>query len=98
MEAAHAASAPMTKPGMSVAHDKRAAVAAAAAVAGAAASWLPATALVSARARRLFGVRATIDGDDAVALTFDDGPHPEGTPAVLELLGRTTAPATFFLA
>jgi peptidoglycan-N-acetylglucosamine deacetylase len=30
-----------------------------------------------------------------VVLTFDDGPHPEGTPAVLEALGG--APAVFFL-
>jgi peptidoglycan/xylan/chitin deacetylase (PgdA/CDA1 family) len=32
-----------------------------------------------------------------VALTFDDGPHPEGTPAVLELLARAGAHAMFFL-
>jgi peptidoglycan/xylan/chitin deacetylase (PgdA/CDA1 family) len=32
---------------------------------------------------------------DGVLLTFDDGPHPEGTPAVLEALGG--APAVFFL-
>ena len=32
-----------------------------------------------------------------VALTFDDGPHPEGTPAVLELLARADTRATFFL-
>jgi peptidoglycan/xylan/chitin deacetylase (PgdA/CDA1 family) len=32
-----------------------------------------------------------------VALTFDDGPHPEGTPAVLEVLSRAEARATFFL-
>lgn len=32
-----------------------------------------------------------------VALTFDDGPHPEGTPAVLELLARAGARATFFV-
>jgi peptidoglycan-N-acetylglucosamine deacetylase len=32
-----------------------------------------------------------------VALTFDDGPHPEGTPAVLEVLARTGARATFFV-
>jgi peptidoglycan/xylan/chitin deacetylase (PgdA/CDA1 family) len=32
-----------------------------------------------------------------VALTFDDGPHPEGTPAVLEALGRANARATFFV-
>jgi peptidoglycan/xylan/chitin deacetylase (PgdA/CDA1 family) len=32
-----------------------------------------------------------------VALTFDDGPHPEGTPAILDLLARAGARATFFL-
>jgi peptidoglycan/xylan/chitin deacetylase (PgdA/CDA1 family) len=32
-----------------------------------------------------------------VALTFDDGPHPEGTPAVLEALAAAGACATFFL-
>jgi len=33
----------------------------------------------------------------AVALTFDDGPHAEGTPAVLEALAAAGATATFFL-
>jgi peptidoglycan/xylan/chitin deacetylase (PgdA/CDA1 family) len=32
-----------------------------------------------------------------VAITFDDGPHPEGTPAVLELLAAAGARATFFM-
>ncbi|MGH2892274.1 MAG: polysaccharide deacetylase family protein [Solirubrobacteraceae bacterium] len=32
-----------------------------------------------------------------VALTFDDGPHPEGTPLVLETLREAGVPATFFL-
>jgi len=31
------------------------------------------------------------------ALTFDDGPHPQGTPAVLEVLARARVSATFFL-
>jgi peptidoglycan/xylan/chitin deacetylase (PgdA/CDA1 family) len=31
------------------------------------------------------------------ALTFDDGPHAHGTPAVLEALARAGASATFFL-
>jgi peptidoglycan/xylan/chitin deacetylase (PgdA/CDA1 family) len=35
---------------------------------------------------------------DGVAITFDDGPHPQGTPAVLETLREHAAPATFFLA
>ena len=34
--------------------------------------------------------------DELVALTFDDGPDPEVTPAVLELLERAGARATFF--
>ena len=38
--------------------------------------------------------RAAADG---VRLTFDDGPHPEGTPAVLDVLARHGARATFFL-
>lgn len=33
----------------------------------------------------------------AVALTFDDGPHPLGTPRVLEVLAAHGARATFFL-
>ena len=36
-------------------------------------------------------------GAQDVALTFDDGPHREGTPAVLELLRAAGARATFFL-
>jgi len=32
-----------------------------------------------------------------VAVTFDDGPHPRGTPAVLEALREEGAHATFFL-
>jgi len=31
------------------------------------------------------------------ALTFDDGPHAQGTPAVLETLARADVRATFFL-
>lgn len=38
------------------------------------------------------------DGEEGVALTFDDGPHPQGTPAVLETLREAGARATFFLA
>lgn len=36
-------------------------------------------------------------GPAAVAITFDDGPHPEGTPRVLEILAAHGARATFFL-
>lgn len=32
-----------------------------------------------------------------VALTFDDGPHPEQTPRLLDLLGELRIPATFFV-
>jgi peptidoglycan-N-acetylglucosamine deacetylase len=37
------------------------------------------------------------EGNPGVALTFDDGPHPQGTPAVLEILRETGHAATFFL-
>jgi peptidoglycan-N-acetylglucosamine deacetylase len=39
----------------------------------------------------------TLPGRAGVALTFDDGPHPEGTPAVLSVLARAGAHATFFV-
>jgi peptidoglycan-N-acetylglucosamine deacetylase len=45
----------------------------------------------------MFDVRATVP-NHAVALTFDDGPHAMGTPRILEILGRESVPATFFLA
>jgi peptidoglycan/xylan/chitin deacetylase (PgdA/CDA1 family) len=45
---------------------------------------------------RAYGIERRIDRR-VVALTFDDGPHPEGTPATLELLARCRATATFFL-
>lgn len=38
------------------------------------------------------------EGVEGVALTFDDGPHPQGTPIVLEILREAKAQATFFLA
>jgi peptidoglycan/xylan/chitin deacetylase (PgdA/CDA1 family) len=34
---------------------------------------------------------------DAVALTFDDGPHPEFTPRLLDILAQHRATATFFV-
>lgn len=37
------------------------------------------------------------DGAGGVALTFDDGPHPQGTPIVLEALREAGVRATFFL-
>ncbi len=46
----------------------------------------------------LLGVKLREEGSGDVALTFDDGPHPQGTPAVLELLREAGAEATFFLA
>jgi peptidoglycan/xylan/chitin deacetylase (PgdA/CDA1 family) len=35
--------------------------------------------------------------EPAVALTFDDGPHPEYTPRLLDILARYNAHATFFM-
>lgn len=38
-----------------------------------------------------------LPGAVGVAITFDDGPHPSGTPAVLERLAQADIKATFFL-
>lgn len=43
------------------------------------------------------GVPLRLSSPAGAALTFDDGPHPEGTPAVLEALRAEKARATFFL-
>ncbi len=49
------------------------------------------------RAAHALGLPRVLAGGDGVALTFDDGPHPEGTPAVLEILAAAGARAVFFL-
>lgn len=41
--------------------------------------------------------RFLVRGTDGVALTFDDGPHPEITPRLLDLLAVHGAHATFFV-
>jgi peptidoglycan/xylan/chitin deacetylase (PgdA/CDA1 family) len=41
--------------------------------------------------------RGDSSGPPRVALTFDDGPHPEATPRVLDQLANADARATFFL-
>lgn len=46
---------------------------------------------------RAIGVPLRLDASEGVALTFDDGPHPDGTPPVLDTLARAGATATFFL-
>jgi peptidoglycan/xylan/chitin deacetylase (PgdA/CDA1 family) len=59
--------------------------------------WLPGAAAVCPPLRLALGVRNRLDADDRALLTFDDGPHPQGTPAVLELLREAGVRATFFL-
>lgn len=66
-------------------------------VAGAAAGHaLPALAFYSSSLRTWLGVENTTP-NDGYALTFDDGPHAQGTPATLEALAAAGARATFFL-
>ena len=45
----------------------------------------------------LLAVRRGVPGRRRVALTFDDGPDPEATPRLLEVLGARAVRATFFL-
>ena len=67
------------------------------ALAGAAAWCGPGLAVHWPPMARALGVPLRREGSDGVLLTFDDGPHPEGTPAVLEALRTRHARATFFL-
>src|SRR4051794_26406122 len=61
------------------------------------AAWsAPALAPVCPAVCDALGVTRRLAGP-GVALTFDDGPHAQGTPAVLEALAATGATATFFL-
>jgi peptidoglycan/xylan/chitin deacetylase (PgdA/CDA1 family) len=52
---------------------------------------------VNLAAARSLALPRALPGAAGVALTFDDGPHPEGTPAVLTLLEEAGTRATFFL-
>ncbi len=47
--------------------------------------------------RRPLGIEDHTSSGRGYALTFDDGPHLRGTPAVLEILSREHIRATFFL-
>jgi peptidoglycan-N-acetylglucosamine deacetylase len=58
---------------------------------------LPVLAPFASGAARALGVPRRLSDGRGVALTFDDGPHPEGTPAVLEVLALMGARATFFV-
>jgi len=72
-------------------------IAAALAAAAYAAYALPALAGAWAPLRAPLGVEDATASGEGYALTFDDGPHAEGTPAVLRILERHDARATFFL-
>jgi peptidoglycan/xylan/chitin deacetylase (PgdA/CDA1 family) len=69
------------------------------AAAGAAAvvQCAPALSCHAPRLCDLLSLRRRLPAGGTVALTFDDGPHPEGTPAVLSALAGHDAKATFFL-
>ncbi|WP_259315814.1 polysaccharide deacetylase family protein [Capillimicrobium parvum] len=62
-----------------------------------AAHAVPALAQPLPRIGDLLGVERRVPGPAAVALTFDDGPHPQATEQVLEVLRARRATATFFL-
>lgn len=58
---------------------------------------LPALAFYSRPLRAALGVEDRTATGGGWALTFDDGPHAQGTPAVLEVLAGRGVQATFFL-
>jgi peptidoglycan/xylan/chitin deacetylase (PgdA/CDA1 family) len=58
---------------------------------------LPGLAAAWPALRSRLGVEDRTASGRGCALTFDDGPHPRGTPAVLEILREARVSATFFL-
>jgi peptidoglycan/xylan/chitin deacetylase (PgdA/CDA1 family) len=59
--------------------------------------WLPAIAGSVRAVRPLLGIADQTRDGRGCALTFDDGPHAQGTPQILEALAQRRAVATFFL-
>jgi peptidoglycan/xylan/chitin deacetylase (PgdA/CDA1 family) len=76
---------------------RRAPIAGALAAVAAASYALPALAGAWPALRGPLGVEDHTATGRGYALTFDDGPHARGTPAVLELLAAERVRATFFL-
>ncbi len=67
-------------------------------IAGCATAWsLPALAPLSPGLRGTLRIPGRIPDEAVAFLTFDDGPHLQGTPAVMDALDRGGARATFFL-
>jgi peptidoglycan/xylan/chitin deacetylase (PgdA/CDA1 family) len=65
---------------------------------GAAAAWCaPGPAPVLPPLAAFLRIPLRLPASGGIALTFDDGPHPQGTPAVLAELERRGARATFYL-
>lgn len=52
--------------------------------------------LASRFAPQLLCFERPAENQNRVALTFDDGPHPEHTPRILDILGQLEVRATFF--
>ncbi len=57
----------------------------------------PALTSIGPLRRAMWPNLAGVGAPGGVALTFDDGPHPDGTPAVLTALAELGWSATFFL-
>src|SRR5438034_2653568 len=65
---------------------------------GALCAWsAPAPAPLFSPVADALGIHRRRPSGRGISLTFDDGPHAEGTSAVLEILDRASARATFFL-
>lgn len=66
-------------------------------VAAHAAWFAPAAAPIAPPVAALWRIPLRLRLPRGIAVTFDDGPHPAGTPAVLDALAEVGARATFFL-
>ena len=98
LDAPNAAAIPSTRSNMSPDHRTSATQLAGALGAVTIAGYmLPALAGAWPALRPALGIEDRTRSGRGYALTFDDGPHAQGTPAVLDVLAREHARATFFL-
>ncbi len=72
-------------------------VAGAITAAGASVLAAPALSGIPPITHRLPAYEPGIGSRPRIVLTFDDGPHPDGTRAILDILGENQVPAIFFV-
>ena len=60
-------------------------------------TWRPLSLFLKVASKFMGTITHVSTKNNVVALTFDDGPHPDSTPQILDILKKHKAHATFFM-